>query len=384
MVFEFATANRIIFGLGAISSLPTTLTDYGERALLLAGFSNWQNTALPTLLERAPISWQVVSISGEPTVADIQNTFDQAKQFKPEVLIGFGGGSAIDTAKAVSALLTNPGDIYDYLEVIGKGKPLTHDPLPVIAVPTTSGTGSEVTRNAVIGSPEHNVKVSLRSRKMIPDCAIVDPELTIGLPPEPTAYTGLDAMTQVLEPYVSHLSNPITDLFCREGIQRAGRSLQIAFHNGENIHAREDMSFTSLCGGLALANAKLGAVHGIAGPFGGMFKSPHGAVCGRLLPAVMETNINALRQRDPDSRALGRYVEAARLLIGDPAATAEDAVQWVYRIVQLMEIPGLSAYGFTPQNVPDLIEKSKKASSMKGNPIELLDSELAAILIKAL
>ena len=384
MVFEFATANRIIFGLGAISSLPTTLTDYGERALLLAGFSNWQNTALPTLLERAPISWQVVSISGEPTVADIQNTFDQAKQFKPEVLIGFGGGSAIDTAKAVSALLTNPGDIYDYLEVIGKGKPLKHDPLPVIAVPTTSGTGSEVTRNAVIGSPEHNVKVSLRSRKMIPACAIVDPELTIGLPPEPTAYTGLDALTQVLEPYVSHLSNPITDLFCREGIQRAGRSLQIAFHNGENIHAREDMSFTSLCGGLALANAKLGAVHGIAGPFGGMFKSPHGAVCGRLLPAVMETNINALRQRDPDSRALGRYVEAARLLIGDPAATAEDAVQWVYRIVQLMEIPGLSAYGFTPQNVPDLIEKSKKASSMKGNPIELLDSELAAILIKAL
>ena len=232
------------------------------------------------------------------------------------MVIGLGGGSAIDTGKAIAALLTNPGDPLDYLEVIGRGQALQQTPLPYIAIPTTAGTGSEVTRNAVLASHEHHVKVSLRSPLMLPRVAIVDPELTYSLPPAITASTGLDALTQLIEPYTCNSPNPMIDAICREGMQRAARSLKRAYQNGSDAAAREDMSIAALFGGMALANAKLGAVHGFAGPLGGLFPAPHGMICARLLPFVVEANVRALQMREPDSPVLKRYDEVAQLLTG--------------------------------------------------------------------
>ena len=247
-----------------------------------------------------------------------------------DVIIGLGGGSAIDTGKAIAALLTNPGDPLDYLEVIGRGQALHATPLPYIAIPTTAGTGSEVTRNAVLASPEHRVKVSLRSPLMLPRVAIVDPELTYSLPPAITASTGLDALTQLIEPYTCNSPNPLVDAICREGMQRAARSLKRAYQDGNDVAAREDMSIAALFGGLALANAKLGAVHGFAGPLGGLFPAPHGMICARLLPLIVEANVRALQERKPNTSVLQRYAEVAQLLTGRSTAGASDAIEWLH------------------------------------------------------
>jgi alcohol dehydrogenase class IV len=281
-------------------------------------------------------------------------------------------------------MLANPGELLDYLEVVGRGKALARPSYPFIAIPTTAGTGAEVTRNAVLASPEHRVKVSLRSPGMLPRIALVDPELTWPLPPAVTASTGLDALTQLIEPYVCSRVNPMTDALCVEGLQRAARSLRAAFENGRNAAAREDMALAALFGGLALANAGLGAVHGFAGPIGGLFPAPHGAVCAALLPHVMDANLRALRQRQPASPTLGRYEHIARLVTGSPTAGAGQGVEWVRRLVADLRIPGLAAYGLTAQHLPDLVDKALQASSMKANPIPLAPDELAAILRAAL
>jgi alcohol dehydrogenase class IV len=281
-------------------------------------------------------------------------------------------------------MLTNPGELLDYLEVIGRGQTLTQPPAPCIAIPTTAGTGAEVTRNAVLGSPEHRVKVSLRSPLMLPRLALIDPELTHSMPPAVTASTGLDALTQVLEPYVSNAANPMTDAICREGLRRAARSLRQAYENGNDAAAREDMALTSLFGGLALANAKLGAVHGFAAVLGGMFHAPHGAVCAVLLPHVMTINVQALQARQPESEALRRYDEVARILTGFDEAVATDGVAWVQALGQALNVPGLGSYGLTPADFPTVIEKSAVASSMQGNPLKLATEEMAEILNRAL
>jgi alcohol dehydrogenase class IV len=323
-------------------------------------------------------------VAEEPTIDLILQGVHRARAQKCDLVIGIGGGSALDTGKAIAALLTNGGHPLDYLEVIGRGKPLTRPAAPYIAIPTTAGTGAEVTRNAVLGSPDHQVKVSLRSPLMLPRLAIVDPELTYDLPPAITASTGLDALTQVLEPFVSHLANPLTDALCREGLHRAARSLRRAYEHGHDTAARADMALTSLCGGLALANAKLGAVHGFAGPFGGMFSAPHGATCAALLPHVMAVNVQALQTRQPDSAALIRYTEVAQILTGRETAAARDGVEWVQALCRDLQIPPLSTYGLTEADFPALIEKSARASSMKGNPLELTGAEMAEILSRAL
>jgi alcohol dehydrogenase class IV len=241
-----------------------------------------------------------------------------------------------------------------------------------------------VTRNAVLVSPEHRVKVSLRSPLMLPRLALVDPELTHGLPPEVTASTGLDALTQVMEPYVSNRANPLTDALCREGLHRAARSLRRAYEQGDDAAAREDMALASLFSGLALANAKLGAVHGFAGVIGGMFPGPHGAVCARLLPHVMAVNVRALQERSPESKALRRYDEIARILTGNDEATADDGVAWVQELCQALQVPPLASYGMTPEDFPVLIEKTSVASSTQGNPIKLTSDEMQGILTRAL
>ncbi len=298
-------------------------------------------------------------------------------------IVACGGGSVLDAGKAIAGLATNPGDVFDYLEVIGKAQPLRNPSLPVIAVPTTAGTGSEVTRNAVLASPAHRVKVSVRSPSMLPRVALVDPVLTYSLPPAVTAATGMDALTQLIEPFVSSRANPLTDAICREGLRHAARSLTTVVSHGEDIAARRDMAFASLCGGRALASAGLGAVHGFAGPFGGVYDAPHGAVCAALLPEVVAANVYALRTRTPDAVALTRYAELATILTGSQAATIDDAIAWLRALVTACEIPPLASYGFRPAEAADVVAKARVASSMKANPLVLSDAELTAILLAA-
>ena len=384
MKFEFATANRIIYGAGTSQQIVEDAQGFGKRPLLVTGKNSNRAQFAVNKLKANGFTVTQFAIADEPSTGIVLEGVTLARAETCDFVIGIGGGSVIDGAKAIAALLTNEGEPLDYLEVVGKGLPLQNAPAPYIAIPTTAGTGAEVTRNAVLAVPEHRVKASLRSALMLPDLAIVDPELTYSMPPSITAVTGLDALTQLIEPYVSHLANPLTDALCREGIQRAGRSLRRAYENGSDHDARNDMALASLMGGLALANAKLGAVHGFAGPLGGMFFAPHGAVCARLLPYAMETNVKALQSRQPKNPALQRYTEIAHILTGDPAATAQDGVHWIQALCADLHIPGLSTYGLTTKDIPMVINKSKNASSMKGNPISLSEIELAHILEQSL
>ncbi len=379
-MFQFATATQIIFGAGQSASLPEHVARWGRRALLVTGANATRHAALFDALARADIECTSLCIAGEPTVGWIVDGINLARERRCDVVVSVGGGSAIDAGKAIAALVTNQGDPLDYLEVIGRGQPLTAEPLPFIAVPTTSGTGAEVTKNAVLASPAHKVKVSLRSDRMLPKLALVDSTLTWSVPAEVTAATGLDALTQVLEPFVSRFANPITDGLAREGLRRVGKALPRVYRDGGDAEARDDMALVSLLGGLSLANAKLGAVHGLAGPLGGMFEAPHGALCARLLPLVMETNLCALQQRMPDSPIIARYDEIARLLTGDDQAHAEDGIAWVRELWSEMQIPGLATYGATAADVLQIIDKGARSSSMQGNAVELTTDELAGVV----
>ena len=278
----------------------------------------------------------------------------------------------------------NSGEPLDYLEGIGRGHSLESAPAPFVAIPTTAGTGSEVTRNAVLGSREHRVKASLRSPMMLPRFAVVDPELTLGLPPALTASTGLDALTQLIEPYVSHRANAMTDLYCVEGLRRVKGSLRRAFTDGMDSNARTDMSYASLLGGLALANAGLGVVHGFAAPIGGMFEAPHGAVCAALLPYGMAANIRALRSRGSDGEALRRYAGIAAILSGRQDAEPEDGAACVMELCSALAIPPLRAYGIGATDVAAIADKAAAASSMKANPIVLMRAELVDVVERAL
>lgn len=384
MNFEFASPSRIIFGAGELRRAAPLIKNMGSKAFVVMGKSIERVSPLLEQLQVHRIEYALFRVPSEPTTELIDAALREARKAKADMVVGFGGGSVIDAGKAIAALLTNPGDVLDYLEVIGKGQKITNAPLPYMAIPTTAGTGTEVTKNAVLLSREHNVKVSLRHNLMIPDIALIDPELTYSMPPSVTASTGLDALTQLIEPFVSNKANPLTDGICREGLRRVSRSLFKAFENGDDKEAREDMAVASLFGGLALANAKLGAVHGFAGPLGGMFDAPHGALCARLLPFVMEANVTALQSRAPDSPILRRFEELAKILTDDPDAKISDGVTWIQSLCEKLELPSLSTYGMKPEDIPIAVEKSRNASSMTGNPIELTEEELTAILQSAL
>lgn len=384
MRFEFATAGRILFGPGAVHELGPLALAFGRRVLFLTGLGVERAAPLLSQLNAQGMETTIHPVDGEPTVESVLAALQRARESASDLIIGMGGGSAIDTGKAVAALLTNGGEPLDYLEVIGHGKPLTLPSASFIAIPTTAGTGSEVTRNAVLGSPEHRMKLSLRSPFMLPRLAIVDPELTYSLPPAVTASTGLDALTQLVEPYVSPDANPVTDAICREGISRAARSLRRAYHDGGDTAAREDMALASLLGGMALANARLGAVHGLASPLGGLLAAPHGAICARLLPLVMDANVRGLQARAPDSPALARYDEVARLLTGNANTNALDGARWVGDLCADLSIPPLSRFGLSEADIPTVVAQAQRASSTKGNSLPLTDQELSGILAQAL
>jgi alcohol dehydrogenase class IV len=373
MRFEFATATRIVFGEGAAATLPDLVRTFGARPLVVTGASADRTAWLVSALAA-----ETLAVPGEPTVDLVRNGAHRVREAACDVVVALGGGSAIDAGKAIAAVATNGGEPLDFLEVIGKGRAMEAAPLPFIAVPTTAGTGSEVTRNAVLASPQHGVKASLRSPMMLPKVALVDPELTYSLPPAVTAFTGLDALTQLIEPYVSVRANPLTDSLCADGIARAAGALRRAYHNGADAEARREMALASLLGGLALANAGLGVVHGFASPLGGSWDAPHGALCAALLPHGMAANIAALRARAPHHPALDRYDAIARQLTGRNQARAEDGVEWVRALCAELNVPPLRHWGIAQSDLPGVVEKAAHASSMKANPLPLTSEELLA------
>lgn len=384
MQFEFASASRIIFGTGSSQNLGKLAADLGQNALVVTGHHPERLQPLFDKLQDAQLKLTLYQIPHEPTIDIINRGKEIALSNGCDMVISIGGGSVLDGGKAIAALIPNEGDILDYVEVIGRGQKLKNAPVPFIALPTTAGTGAEVTKNAVVSSPEHRVKVSLRDNRMLPTIALVDPELTYSMPPSITASTGMDALTQLIEPFVSVAANPITDALCREGLYLAGRSLRKVYQNGNDVQARADMALASLLGGLALANAKLGAVHGFAGVLGGMYDAPHGAICAALLPHTMQVNIQALSKRESQNLLLARMDEIGRLITEEQSATAQSAIDWINETSELFQIPGLATYSIQEADFDDIISKSAQSSSMKGNPITLTNDEMGSILQSAL
>ncbi|HEY5882170.1 MAG TPA: iron-containing alcohol dehydrogenase [Nakamurella sp.] len=379
--FEFATAARVVFGPGRALDLPAMLDGWGDRAVVLTGSRPERHGDLIAAL---PMGVVIVTVSGEPTVDVARSAVAAAREHGAQAVVSIGGGSVIDLGKTVAMLLGNGGDPLDYLEVIGRGQPISRPSVPFAALPTTAGTGAEVTMNAVLASPEHGRKASVRARSMLPALALVDPLLTVDCPPAVTAASGLDALTQCLEPLVSRNATPITDALAAAGLRHAAAGLRAAYADGSDVAARTEMALCSLLGGMSLANAKLGAVHGFAGVIGGLAPVAHGAICATLLAPVTEANVAALRERDPDNPALAAYCRAAELLTGRPDASVEDGIEWIAETVRRLGIPGLTAGGLDPGLVDDVVAKTGSSSSTKGNPVDLTPQELHRALVAAL
>ncbi len=378
MRFEFATAARVVFGEGTLAEVATMAREFGKRTLVVCGGSGRESRLVGMLDD--PV---VFRISGEPSVDDARSGAEFARAEGCACVVGFGGGSAIDAAKAIAGLAGNPGDPLDYLEVVGAGRALSNQGLPFLAVPTTAGAGADVTRNAVLLSRTHRVKASLRSNLLYARAAVVDPELTYGLPSALTAATGMDALTQLIEPYVSSRANPMTDALCADGIQAVAWALPRAWRNGADREARRAMAWSSLSGGFALANAGLGAVHGFAAPIGGGFPAPHGAVCAALLPHAMEVNLRALRAKSMEV-GVARYQRVAGWLTGNASAAPDEGIEFVARLCTDLGVPPLRTYGVGSSSVAELVRNAAQASSMKANPVALTEAEMEEILTRAI
>ena len=375
--FQFSTAHQILFGEGRILELPDLIKSLGERPFVITGSNPSRYD--PHL---KGFSSEVFSLLGEPSVDHVSEATAQAKAAKSDCVVGIGGGSPIDLAKSVAAMLANEGELFDYLEVIGKGQPLPQSAKPIIAIPTTAGTGAEVTKNAVLFSPEHQVKVSLRHVSMLPSIALVDPELTYEVSKSVTANTGLDALTQLIEVFLTKKASPMTDALVRQALPAGATALPIVFEDPCNPEARRDMAIASLFSGLGLANSGLGAVHGYAGPLGGMIPLPHGTACAILLPYCLEQNAIAAKDSG-NEELLGRFEELAFMVTGR-SGTADDVVQWAQTLSAELGIGKLSDHGFQKKHILELVPKAQRASSMKGNPVALSDMVLTEILEAAM
>jgi alcohol dehydrogenase class IV len=383
-MFEFYSADRLIFGSGSFSQLGIIAKQQGTNALVILGKNALRKTGiinrLVKLLEENNIRFSLLEgLAHEPDVDTIDHGVEYAKTIGCHFIIGLGGGSVLDTGKAIAGIITNGGTVTDYLEGVGKGKEFIHPALPYIAIPTTSGTGSEVTKNAVISSsdPIIKFKVSIRSPILIPKIALLDPELTLSLPPEPTAYSGLDALTQLIEPYVSHKANPFADALSISGIRLIGESLSDAYHSGTNLVAREKMAIAALFSGYALANAGLGAVHALARPLGAYYQIPHGLACAILLPEVMDLNLKY---------QLFKYADIGRALTGKPLENQDIAayagLDAVRKLNEELKVPkDFKAYQIKTADIPLLIEGAQGAS-LRDNPRELSDEDLTILLNK--
>jgi len=378
--FEFATAAQIVFGPGVLREAGRLVRPWGTRALVVTGRNPARADNLVNVLVGVGVEVTLFSVAHEPSLETVAQGLAALRTARADFVIGFGGGSVIDAAKAIAGLATNPGAPLEYLELVGAGKPLTEPALPWMAIPTTAGTGAEVTRNAVLAVPERRVKVSLRSPFLMARIALVDPELTLDLPPSVTAATGMDALTQLIEAFVCNRPHPLVDVLCASGIPRAARALELVWDEPRHVAARTDLALAALWSGMALVNAGLGAVHGFAGPIGGMFPAPHGAVCAALLAPVMAANIAALRGRAPENPALARFGQIAGWLTGRDRAEPEDGVRRFESLVARLQISKLSDFGITEGNSLEIVAQAQQASSMKANPILLTPVELDGAL----
>lgn len=392
MNFEWTVPGRIIFGRGSVARAGEMAAGFGRRVLLIRDGGLPENGGpvgdVRSALSGEQIQVEEMGVRGEPTAEAIDELAGRIRSFEPEAILGLGGGSAIDAAKAISGLLANGGAVLDYLEVIGAGRPFRRPGIPVIAVPTTAGTGAEATRNAVLICRAQKVKASLRGAALMPRLALVDPALTDALPPALTAATGLDALTQCLESYLSLKANPATDALALEGLSRAARSIFPAFGGGDVPEARDDMALAALFSGICLTHAGLGAIHGLAAALGGSFPVPHGAACGLLLPHVFSANVRALAAESTNHPILAKCRRIAEVLVPE-CGELEGAktVLCVDRLLGLtvdMAIPRLSTYGIEESDLPALAAAAARSGSIKGNPVVLSEATLVDILRAAL
>ncbi|MBJ3762813.1 iron-containing alcohol dehydrogenase [Maribius pontilimi] len=367
-IFTFRTASQIQFGRGIARDSAASIATLGKRVLLVGGGTPARSDWLADALDARGCTVARFSVSGEPDVAMVQAGVEAARSAGAQVVVSLGGGAVIDAGKAIAALVPATRDLMDHLEVVGKGLPLEAAPLPFVALPTTAGTGAEVTKNAVIGVPDAGRKVSLRDDRMLADMAIVDPALTDGCPKSVTLASGLDAVTQVIEPYLSTKANPLTDALCRAAIPMGLQAL-VRLMEGENPDARDALAYVSLSGGLALANAGLGAVHGLAGPIGGVSPAPHGAVCGALLPHILRANSARL-----DGDMAARMAEVQGWI--DTALDGQDLADWS----RAQGLPTLGDMGLDAGQFDSVAQAAAESSSMKGNPVALDRATLVEVL----
>lgn len=387
-VFDFFNVPRIVFGSGQFARVGELAAGMGRRALIVFNGPEELASRLTVMLQSSGIESRALRQRGEPTVAGVDAALELARRETCDMAIALGGGSAIDAAKAAAALLANGGGALDYLEVIGKGRKITRPAIPWIAIPTTAGTGAEVTRNAVIGAPERHFKASIRGEQLLARVALIDPQLQIDVPPAVTAHSGMDALCQCIEAYTSTGAQPITDALALKGVALAARSLGSAFEDGKNATAREEMAMAALLSGIALTNAGLGAVHGFAAPLGANFPAPHGAICAALLPHVIRANIAALQGTSTGQPALARYAAIGRALLNDLRADDSRAlgacIDIPAALARDLRIPALRQFGVSEPDVPSMCDLARKSSSMRYNPVHLSDDALREVLRAAI
>jgi alcohol dehydrogenase class IV len=381
--FDLAVPADVRFGAGRVSEVPEALLGLGaSRVLVITGRTTSRADAVRSALREAGVPSIPFGVATEPSIERVRAAVELLTEAGCDAVLGYGGGSAIDVAKAAAVLATTGTDPREHLEVIGAGRPIERPGVPCVAVPTTAGTGSEVTRNSVLSGG--GVKASLRSPLMLPKVAMVDPDLLIGLPAPSIAASGMDALSQLIEPLLSRRANPFSDALARDGIRRSARSLRRGYEDGmEDAGVREDLALASLLSGMCLANSGLGAVHGIAAAAGARLNAPHGAVCAAVLAAAMEVNLRALRDRAPEHPAIERMAEVATLLTSQPDASPEDAIAWLQELTAVLSIPGLASYGLNDVEIEAVVTAAQKASSMRGNPIELNDTEVSEIVTRS-
>lgn len=377
-MFQFMTSTRIVFGEGALVNSLSALNQFGYSVLLVTGKSSQRAEPVIHYLKQQGMRYQQVAIHDEPLIAMVEEMAAMGRKFRPDMVLAIGGGSVLDTGKALAALIPNQGSVYDYVEVVGRCVPFQAKPLPFIAVPTTAGTGSEVSKNAVLRSAQENVKVSLRSPDMLADLAIVDPTLTYGMDQLTSACCGMDAFTHLMESYVCGAPNPLTDMVCEEGLRRLAGAILPACED-DDPRARSDMSFAAMLGGMALANAKLGAAHGLASSLGGRLKAPHGLITAQLAPYVMQENVLAAREAGR-ADVLNRYRQLACLLTGRMNAEIIDGILWTKRTLKRLNLPQVSEYGLCHTMFDEVAEDALRSNAIKGNPLPLNKVRLLSIL----
>ncbi|HGS4916132.1 TPA: iron-containing alcohol dehydrogenase [Vibrio cholerae] len=377
-MFQFMTATRIIFGEGALESSLSIICQYGYSVLLVSGKNAERYAPLTAYLQQQNMRYQHVAVSGEPNITMVEEAAMLGRRFKPDMVIAIGGGSVLDMGKAVAAIIPNQGNVYDYVEVVGRSVPLKAKPLPFIAIPTTASSGSEVTRNAVLKSAQDRVKISLRSPDMLADVAIIDPTLTYGTDPVTSGRGAMDAFTHLMEAYVCGEPNPLTDMICEEGLRRLSRAM-IAGCLRDDKKARSDLSFAAMLGGMATTNAKLGAAHGLAFALGGKLDAPHSVITARLAPIVMRENIDVAKEAGR-SDILQRYKIVSRILTGRQNACVEDGILWVNMMLEKLSIPNLTDFGVCATSFERVAADALKSTAIKGNPIPLTMERLTHIL----